>query len=86
MRVVRKWLWRFMPNARDAALENMIIKCPRCGKAAESTVNPFRPFCSERCKLVDLGNWISDSYRIPGTDAAKNDEGESIVRKDSDKE
>ena len=43
----------------------MIVKCPRCGKNAETTSNPFRPFCSERCKLIDLGNWISGNYRIP---------------------
>lgn len=27
--------------------------------------NPWRPFCSERCKLIDLGQWASDGYRIP---------------------
>lgn len=28
--------------------------------------NPFRPFCSERCKLTDFGNWASERYRVPG--------------------
>ena len=28
--------------------------------------NPFRPFCSDRCRTIDLGNWISGTYRIPG--------------------
>jgi endogenous inhibitor of DNA gyrase (YacG/DUF329 family) len=27
--------------------------------------NPYRPFCSERCKLIDLGQWATDAYRIP---------------------
>lgn len=42
------------------------IKCPRCGHLTFYTLeNPFRPFCSERCKLIDLGGWASESYKIP---------------------
>jgi len=40
--------------------------CPLCGKPAKWDDNPFHPFCSERCKLIDLGQWASDKYRIPG--------------------
>jgi endogenous inhibitor of DNA gyrase (YacG/DUF329 family) len=44
----------------------MSPKCPHCGKETSIDVrNPFRPFCSERCKLIDLGSWISGRYRIP---------------------
>ncbi len=50
----------------------MIVRCPRCGKETEMTGNPYRPFCSERCKLVDLGNWVTGAYRIAG----KEDEDE----------
>lgn len=43
-----------------------IVVCPQCGKdVIWSTDNPYRPFCSERCKLIDLGQWASDNYRIP---------------------
>jgi endogenous inhibitor of DNA gyrase (YacG/DUF329 family) len=41
-------------------------KCPTCNKPTQWQDNPFRPFCSERCKLVDLGKWVSEEYRIPG--------------------
>jgi endogenous inhibitor of DNA gyrase (YacG/DUF329 family) len=42
------------------------IKCPQCGKlTAFSSENPYRPFCSERCKTNDLGAWADESYRIP---------------------
>ena len=41
-------------------------KCPTCSKQVEWQDNPFRPFCSERCKLLDLGNWVSEEYRVPG--------------------
>jgi endogenous inhibitor of DNA gyrase (YacG/DUF329 family) len=42
------------------------MKCPTCGKPVAWKDNPFRPFCSERCKLVDLGRWVSDEYSVPG--------------------
>ena len=42
------------------------VACPQCGKPAEWTLqNRFRPFCSEPCKLIDLGAWASESYRVP---------------------
>jgi endogenous inhibitor of DNA gyrase (YacG/DUF329 family) len=37
-------------------------KCPNCGKPM---VVEFRPFCSARCKQVDLNRWFSESYRVP---------------------
>jgi endogenous inhibitor of DNA gyrase (YacG/DUF329 family) len=40
--------------------------CPTCGKPAEWQDNSHRPFCSERCKLIDLGKWVSEEYRVPG--------------------
>ena len=46
-------------NARD-------VNCPRCGKpVAWDTANRYRPFCSQRCRLIDLGAWASENYRIP---------------------
>jgi endogenous inhibitor of DNA gyrase (YacG/DUF329 family) len=41
-------------------------KCPTCKKKCEWKNNPHRPFCSERCKLIDLGKWASEEYRIEG--------------------
>ncbi|MGI8917658.1 MAG: DNA gyrase inhibitor YacG [Pyrinomonadaceae bacterium] len=43
------------------------MNCPICGKPVVWKDNPFRPFCSERCKLVDLGRWVSDEYSVPGS-------------------
>jgi len=42
------------------------VRCPSCRKPARWTGNPYRPFCSERCKLTDLGNWAAERYRVPG--------------------
>jgi len=42
------------------------VRCPKCGKLTLfSPENSFRPFCSERCQMTDLGTWASESYRIP---------------------
>lgn len=43
----------------------MEYSCPTCGKATVySTENKFRPFCSERCQLVDFGDWANEKHRI----------------------
>ncbi len=47
------------------------MKCPTCGKQAEWKDNPYRPFCSERCKLVDLGRWVDEEYRVAGESISK---------------
>jgi hypothetical protein len=42
------------------------VPCPRCGaQAPYSPENRWRPFCSERCRVIDLGAWASESYRVP---------------------
>jgi endogenous inhibitor of DNA gyrase (YacG/DUF329 family) len=37
----------------------------------------WRPFCSERCKLADLGRWLSEDYRVPGKDPSDRDNGDT---------
>jgi len=44
----------------------MKIKCPICKAATTWEENPDRPFCSERCKLIDLGKWAGEEYRVEG--------------------
>ncbi|MEK6333631.1 MAG: DNA gyrase inhibitor YacG [Acidobacteriota bacterium] len=41
-------------------------KCPTCGKTVERQDNSSRPFCSERCQLIDFGRWTDEEYRVPG--------------------
>ncbi len=38
--------------------------CPNCGKQVDFDRNPFRPFCSKRCKMEDLGSWLKEEYYI----------------------
>ncbi|MDZ4097735.1 MAG: DNA gyrase inhibitor YacG [Methylophilaceae bacterium] len=43
-----------------------MVPCPQCNAlSAYSIENNYRPFCSERCQLIDLGQWASENYRIP---------------------
>ena len=53
-------------TGRYAVSKSRSVACPQCGKPVEwGPQNPFRPFCSERCKLIDLGAWATESYRVP---------------------
>ena len=43
-----------------------LVNCPQCGASVVwDAKNPYRPFCSERCKMIDLGAWATESYRVP---------------------
>lgn len=42
------------------------VRCPTCHREISWTANPERPFCSERCRLLDLAAWAEERYRIPG--------------------
>lgn len=60
------------------------IKCPQCGRLTFYSVeNPFRPFCSERCRMIDLGQWADESYRIPVEQSSVSSELE-IPEEDAD--
>lgn len=42
------------------------VACPTCGKAVRwEPASRYRPFCTERCKLIDLGEWATEGYRVP---------------------
>ncbi len=47
----------------------MKYNCPICGKPVDSDSDQEFPFCSERCRTIDLGNWATERYRIPGPPA-----------------
>jgi len=49
--------------------------CPRCGDVSTWEGNAFRPFCSERCKMIDLGAWANDEYKLPTQDVPQADGG-----------
>lgn len=56
-----------------------IVKCPVCGKDVEwKEDNAYRPFCSERCKQIDLGAWAEEQYKVPGSAEDENDKEEPV--------
>lgn len=57
-------------------MTDLTVQCPVCKKTSAWKDNPFRPFCSERCRIEDLGAWASGQYRIEGTDRPQDDKEE----------
>ena len=51
-----------------------IVKCPTCKKETEYSGNEFRPFCSERCKLLDFGDWANENFSLPTQETALSEE------------
>ena len=59
-----------------------LVACPECAEQCEfSATNPFRPFCSERCRLIDLGVWASEGYKIPAPITPEDLESEDLLNK-----
>ncbi len=52
------------------------VKCPQCGKRTPYEGNPWRPFCSERCQLIDRAAWAEDKYAIASEELPGTEEGE----------
>ena len=49
----------------QSKITGRLVRCPACGAGSNySPKNPFRPFCSERCKQLDLGLWASENFRV----------------------
>lgn len=50
--------------------ETETVPCPHCGKPVPWTeASKWKPFCSDRCRLIDLGDWLSEKNAIPTEDA-----------------
>ena len=61
------------------------MKCPICKRETFYQGNPYRPFCNERCKLIDLDNWLSERYRLSTPVESREENGSSAgpVKSDS---
>ncbi len=62
-------------QSQDPVTNARTFPCPRCKKPSQWTDNPYRPFCSERCKLIDLGAWASEEYKINSNSKPELNEG-----------
>lgn len=53
------------------------VNCPHCGTPVLwDSNNRYRPFCSERCRMIDLGAWMTESYRVPVENSGADEESE----------
>ena len=60
-----------------------IVRCPQCATPVEwSPASPWRPFCSERCKTIDLGAWASERYRIKTHETPEDGDGRNDASDD----
>lgn len=58
-----------------------LVKCPTCNRETEYTGNEHRPFCSERCQLIDFGAWADEEFSLPAEETALTEEDlEKIVK------
>lgn len=57
------------------------VKCPNCGNKAQYEGNEHRPFCSERCKLLDFGAWIDEEYALPVEEASMTEEDIAAIER-----
>lgn len=57
------------------------VKCPTCRKEVLWEENPHRPFCSDRCRLIDLGAWTQGRYRIAGEEFEQRDDDDDEEKK-----
>ena len=58
-----------------APAKPVVVACPICGAAVNWVPeNRWKPFCSERCKLIDLGQWATEKYRVPVEEREPDDE------------
>lgn len=60
----------------------MPVPCPTCNRPVEwNETSKWRPFCSERCKLIDLGAWAAEKHAIPGEPLPIDDDNDSTRKK-----
>jgi uncharacterized protein len=62
------------------------MKCPICHKETSWKDNPDRPFCSERCKLIDLGKWAGGDYRLGSSQSSEIEQEKHEVSEESEDE
>lgn len=59
----------------------VLVKCPTCGNKTEYEGNEHRPFCSERCKLLDFGAWVNEEYALPVEESSMTEEDIAAIER-----
>jgi len=63
----------------------LIVKCPTCGEQVKYEGNEFRPFCSNRCQILDFGAWADGEYALPAESSELTEEDLQQLERDIDK-
>lgn len=67
-------------------MKKIDVKCPHCKKQFNYYESSFRPFCSERCKLIDLGHWLTESYTVPSNTPLSDEDIEAVLKSENPEE
>ncbi len=59
----------------------LLVKCPTCGRQTEYEGNEHRPFCSERCKLIDFGAWANEEFSLPVEETSLTEEDIELIER-----
>ena len=59
-------------------LKKLIVKCSHCSLEFNYYASEYRPFCSERCKMIDLGHWLQENYKVPSEGPSGEEDTEEI--------
>lgn len=62
------------------------VKCPECSQEFNYYESDFRPFCSEKCKMVDLGMWLTGNYTVASQEPLSESDLEAVIKKRQDEE
>lgn len=57
-------------------MKKLEVKCPTCEKKFNYYDSEFRPFCCDKCRLIDLGQWFNESYTVPAYKLSEEEQGE----------
>lgn len=66
--------------------KNLKVKCPECSQKFNYYESDFRPFCSEKCKMVDLGMWLTGNYTVASQEPLSESDLEVVIKKRQDEE
>jgi endogenous inhibitor of DNA gyrase (YacG/DUF329 family) len=62
----------------------LVVKCPTCGNQVDYKNNEYRPFCSERCQLLDFGAWADEKYNLPAETSSLSEEDLDKIEKSTE--
>jgi len=60
------------------------VRCPKCSESFNYYDSSYRPFCSKRCKEIDLGNWLLESYKVPSKEPLSDNDIEQVLQEQSE--